>query len=122
MAYAIRRAGRKFWGSLHAFKFTFQRVVSRFRGFDQGPENCTGRFVLVHGAFGMPLHCEHEVIGSSPLQGFDNAVVDAVGRNPQATADRVSRLVMRRIHRQHDLAGTLLDDAWGGRYSKPSID
>ena len=37
----------------------------------------------------MPLHCQHEMIGSSSFERFDDAVIGAAGDDAEAVADYV---------------------------------
>ena len=62
---------------------------------------------MIDRALGMPLHREHEVIGGSAFQGFDDAVVGAAGHDAQAIADRVGRLMMRRVYRDDEFVSLL---------------
>ena len=60
--------------------------------FDQGAEDGAGGFVVIDRALGMPLHREHEMIGGSAFQRFDDAVVGAAGDDAQAVADLSRRI------------------------------
>ena len=56
-------------------------------------------------ALWMPLHGDNEVIGDRPFQRFDDAVFRAAGHNTQAVPNRIRGLVMRRVHRDHEVTG-----------------
>jgi len=77
--YACPRRAARSKCSLHALELTLPLLVSRFCGFDQGLKDRSGGFVRIHGTLGMPLHCQHEVIGDGSFEGFDDAVFEAAG-------------------------------------------
>jgi hypothetical protein len=64
---------------------------------DEGSKKRAGGFVVVEGAFGVPLDCDDEVIGSGAFEGFDNAVVGAEGDLAQALAEGGGGLVVRGV-------------------------
>jgi len=57
-----------------------------------------GGLVIIDRALGMPLDGEHEVIGGSAFQRFDDAIVGAASGDAKALADCLGGLMMRRIH------------------------
>src|SRR5208282_3790675 len=52
-------------------------------------KNSARVFVIIHGAFGMPLHRQHEVIGIRAFQRFDDAIVRATSYDAQAFPDHI---------------------------------
>src|ERR1700730_13341062 len=78
--------------------------ASRIGGGDQGAENGTRCFMVLHRARGGPFHREHEMIRRTSFQSFNDAIVGTAGGDAEAVADHVGGLVMRRVHGQNQPA------------------
>src|ERR1039458_1788249 len=64
---------------------------------EEGPRT----FVAVIGAFRVPLHCQHKLIGRRSLHSLFHSVLWAPRHQPQSIAERFGRLMMAGVYR-HD--------------------
>jgi hypothetical protein len=94
----MRRSVKTEFELLDVFEFAGQLLMTLLCGFDQGAEEGARADVFVHGALGVPLHGQDEMIGRSAFQGFDDAVVGAAGDGAQTIADDVGGLMVGGVH------------------------
>src|ERR1700756_3486493 len=81
------------------------------RRFDQSVKNSPRGLVILHRTFGMPLHCQYEMVGGSSFQGLDDSILRTTGHNAKSVSSDFSRLVMAEI----DLHGKLVYFGLGAR-------
>src|ERR1022692_4262062 len=66
---------------------------------NKGAEDGPRTFIAVIGAFRMPLHRQHKLIGRRPLDRLLHPVLGAPRHQPQSIAQRFGRLMMAGIYR-----------------------